>query len=350
MQDNCQGQAGHNRTLKQLTVDRHLLDGLVVRKVIDAEQWQASLNWLHPPHQWARWTMLLLLCFGTGLVLTGVVFFFAFNWAMMSDLFKLGLIQTGLVLAAVGAWAFGVRHILGQLLLIAAAILVGVFMAVFGQVYQSGADAWTLFAVWALLITPWTLASRSAALWALWLLLVNLGFSLWWEQTQSHGHAPEKLQLLLHAAINGAALISREFLVGRAEGGKWLAQLWTRWILVAAVLMAIFPILFDVYAHPFDAGLLAWAYACVATVIAIGLLLYYRLAQYDIPALAMGLLMISILATMLCGNLLDALGLNELGVTFFTAIFAIAVFALSAGYLRKLQAQTIKPGEQDHDA
>ena len=47
--------------------------------------------------------------------------------------------------------------------LIAASVLVGVLLAVIGQVYHTGADAYSLFAAWTLLILPWTLASRSAA-------------------------------------------------------------------------------------------------------------------------------------------------------------------------------------------
>ncbi|MBC8290414.1 MAG: DUF2157 domain-containing protein, partial [Planctomycetes bacterium] len=45
----------------------------------------------------------------------------------------------------------------------------GVFLAVFGQVYQTGADEWLLFAGWAGLILPWTALSRFEALWILWL-------------------------------------------------------------------------------------------------------------------------------------------------------------------------------------
>ncbi len=146
---------------RRIAIDRHMLDELLSGDKISQADWQSSLDWLHPSHQWARWAMRLFLSFGTALVLAGIVFFFAFNWTYLPDLTKLGIIQAALILSAVGAWHFGTGQVVGQMLLISASVLVGVFMAVFGQSYQSGADAWTLFALWTALITPWTVLSRS---------------------------------------------------------------------------------------------------------------------------------------------------------------------------------------------
>ena len=54
-------------------------------------------------------------------------------------------------------------------------------MALFGQTYQTGADPWQLFFNWALLTLPWVLISRFNVMWLLWLGLVNLSVSLFYD-------------------------------------------------------------------------------------------------------------------------------------------------------------------------
>ena len=320
--------------LSRIVIDRSMLDALAAKGDIDAELRRASLEWLHPPHMWAQWVIRLLLAFGTGLVLTGIVFFFAFNWASLPDLAKLGLIQTALIVTTLGAWWFGCDKIVGQLLLIASSVLVGVFMASFGQIYQSGADAWTLFAVWAAAITPWTLLSRSPFHWLLWLVLVNLALSLWWDQTLDVGaHKTDKLSIVM-ASFNLVLLVGREVLI-LGKPSHWLAPLWTRWLLLAVILATCFPFLYQGYSSPFESTLLLMA-AIVASVVITALFLGYRLMAKDIPSLAMILLLASLLVVLLCANLLDALDFSNLSITFLTALVAIGVFALSAGYLRDL--------------
>ena len=92
------------KRLNSLSLDRHLLDELARRGVITPELRQMSLDWLHPPRAWAHWAMILMLAFGTGLILSGIVFFFAFNWASIPDLAKLAMIEVGVIAAAVGSW------------------------------------------------------------------------------------------------------------------------------------------------------------------------------------------------------------------------------------------------------
>ena len=64
----------------------------------------------------------------------------------------------------------------------AAGFLVGVLLAVYGQVYQTGADPYGLFVTWGLLIVGWALIGRQAGLWMLALVLVNLSIIFYWTQ------------------------------------------------------------------------------------------------------------------------------------------------------------------------
>src|SRR5699024_11365250 len=52
-------------------------------------------------------------------------------------------------------------QLIRQLLLLIASIITGSLLALFGQVYQTGADTWQLFFAWAILITPWEIGRAS---------------------------------------------------------------------------------------------------------------------------------------------------------------------------------------------
>jgi len=97
---------------------------------------------------WHRFLDKLLLGLGVLLAVSGVIFFFAYNWDEMSRLAKFALVQGMIVATLVGVWILGLDNISGKLTLLAAGILVGVLLALVGQTYQTGADTYELFAVW----------------------------------------------------------------------------------------------------------------------------------------------------------------------------------------------------------
>jgi uncharacterized membrane protein len=115
-----------------------------------------------------------LFAFG-GVLLLGaaVVFFFAYNWADLHRFGKLGLAALALA-GCVGLGLFtapaGTTY---RAALLGACICTGVLLALVGQIYQTGADVWELFAAWALLMLPFALLARSSASWALWLVVAN---------------------------------------------------------------------------------------------------------------------------------------------------------------------------------
>ncbi|WP_321338392.1 DUF2157 domain-containing protein [uncultured Cohaesibacter sp.] len=328
---------------KGMALDRHLLDELAQRGSISAQVRLESLNWLHPAHLWARWAMVMLMAFGTGLVLTGIVFFFAFNWTSIPDLAKLALIEAGIILTALGAWLLPGESLAGRLLLMAAAVLTGVFLAVFGQIYQTGADAWQLFALWAALITLWTLVGRFLPLWVLWLGLINLAFYLWWDSTPLLRKDDTSALYLIHALIIGLVLLAREWLLPKEPMGEgsqfyWLTPQWTRWLLLAGMLVFLFPPLMIWIANWETANTQVALCALVAGIVTLILFLAFRYWRPDIPALAMQFLMICILVVMGLAILLFDNLFDSLGTTFFTGVSAIVCFAAAAGYLRHLLA------------
>lgn len=153
------------------------------------------------PPMWRKQSDLLLLVGGVLMLLSGIVSFFAWNWNALPGWAKLALVLTGLLLAATASFLNPWDQLRGQWSLFASVVMIGVVAAVVGQVYQTGADPWQLFALWAVLGLPWTVLARFQPLWFLWLCILSL--SLWlWQSLHSNSafstHAINMPMLLLH--------------------------------------------------------------------------------------------------------------------------------------------------------
>ena len=116
------------------------------------------------------------LIIGVVALVLSLVFFIAYNWLHMGKMGKFVLVEGALVITIIAYVYLAFTRqfkFIQQLLLLVASIITGSLLALFGQVYQTGADTWQLFFAWVLLITPWVIIARLPALWLLWLGLVN---------------------------------------------------------------------------------------------------------------------------------------------------------------------------------
>jgi uncharacterized membrane protein len=138
-----------------------------------------SLQHTSPPlSAWREFfeKMLLIL---TGLsFIASVSFFIAYNWNELGRFFKFILVE-GLMLISIGVSVYTKNIWVSRISLFVASFLVGIFMALFGQVYQTQADSWELFFYWALLILPWVFVSRFIASWLLWVGLIEIAIILY---------------------------------------------------------------------------------------------------------------------------------------------------------------------------
>lgn len=131
---------------------------------------------------WHRYIDHFMTAIGAVLVVAGIAAFFASNWADLSYVVKFALIQIGIVGSAVLAWKLGLDSIGGKSSLFAAAFLIGILMAVFGQVYQTGADPYGLFLAWAIFVLPLAIVGRQAGLWILFQTLLAIALIMYWTQ------------------------------------------------------------------------------------------------------------------------------------------------------------------------
>lgn len=125
-----------------------------------------------------RFLSRVVLTFAMLLLCSGVIFFFAYNWDDLSRYSKFAIAQGALILSLLPLLRLNPQQPAGQTALFAACLLVGALLALVGQTYQSGADTYELFLVWALLITPWVVLACMPALWLLLLVLLNLSLGL----------------------------------------------------------------------------------------------------------------------------------------------------------------------------
>ena len=94
------------------------------------------------------------LLFSIIFLIAGVTSFTAYNWANMSNVEKLA-IPSVLIVAGLIAYLFLEKEIYKNLAIFFSSFMIGTLFAVYGQVYQTGADVWILFRNWAIfLIIP----------------------------------------------------------------------------------------------------------------------------------------------------------------------------------------------------
>lgn len=155
------------------------------------------------PAQLAHWLPRGVAVLAAVLGGFGVILWIAANWDTLGRFGRFALLQAVFLVMCVGALVKpSARVPLGLMAL----LTIGGLFAYFGQTYQTGADPWQLFAVWAVLSLPLTLSVRSDVLWTPWSLIVSTGISLWVHAHTAHDWRVEPQDLHIYAMAWSAAL------------------------------------------------------------------------------------------------------------------------------------------------
>jgi uncharacterized membrane protein len=108
---------------------------------------------------------------GGALAGLGLIFWIAANWSGFGRFGRIALIEAAFLIACACAWRFrNARSAAG----IAALLAIGALLACLGQTYQTGADPWQLFALWAALGLPLCVGLRSPAVWTPWTVVAMI--------------------------------------------------------------------------------------------------------------------------------------------------------------------------------
>ena len=281
---------------------------------------------------WARFLDYSLLVLGALFFTSGLFFFVAYNWEELPRFARFGVLQTAIVLLLIITHWVGLNRLGGKIALTVASLLVGALLAVFGQEYQTGADAYTLFGYWALLIAGWVVISKFDLLWGILLALLNVALVLFWTQVLPGDQYPQPESLF---ALNAVALIAWE-MMGRRFA--WWQHRWlNRLTALVAFVFALWPMLatilslFDSYTELPTARYLG---ALLYLIFVAAVLVVYSRWQPDLLMLTMAMFSLIIVLTTLIGRSMVELD-DEIGY-FITAFTVILQAGVAVTILRRI--------------
>ncbi|MEO8738419.1 MAG: DUF2157 domain-containing protein [Casimicrobiaceae bacterium] len=318
------------------SVERWVLDKWASDATLAPEAYERALELagLRPDRaRWARFLDRLFAAMGALLLASGVVFFIAYNWDQLDRFAKFALVDAVIVVAAVLGWWRGTQSIAGKAALWVATVAIGALLALIGQTYQTGADNYELFLVWALMALPWTIVSNWAPGWILLLALVNLATGLYFGTVfrpldLAFGLPSTELWLALWA-LNAVATVIAEALALRSVewGATWLVRLAAALAIGAQTLLAFMVIHGTRNASP--------TLLIVTALTLAGGLALFRYRRLELIILAMGAL--SVIAIVV-----DAVGFRLLhgarhdGGLFLLAVLLVVLSAAAAMWLNRL--------------
>lgn len=293
------------------------------------------------PRSLAQRLHMGLLLVAALLLASGLVFWVAANWQEQTRMFKLLLIE-GALLVSVLASLFWRRGRIAALL--CATLALGGLLAFVGQTYQTGADAWQLFATWAALALVWTLLARSDVLWLLWVLVAAAGIAMWWGHLDPwellfRGRSTTQQHFLFAAMWLALALVPALVSLlpwARLQGGVgwWSHRLALGLALAAWTVMGLLQLLSSKGTD--------WGWWLSGLLIALAMLVSYQGRLRDFVSLCLCTLAANVWLLALLARLLFDGGSEEAAFLFFALATLACLAATVSGLLavqRRLRAE-----------
>lgn len=107
------------------------------------------------------------LYFSILFIITGVSCFIAYNWNKIGNFTKISIPMALIILGIIGWFIFQNKKSYRELSLFLSSFFIGTLFAVFGQIYQTGADPYTLFRNWGIFILIFSFIEKFYPLWTL---------------------------------------------------------------------------------------------------------------------------------------------------------------------------------------
>lgn len=169
---------------------------------------------------WQKYLTLILLLFSVGFLASGVITWIAANWDFFSKFEKLYGVQMLLILSLCAAVFSLFKHGQSQKqvvvygLFFLFSVIIGGLLALIGQTYQTGADAWELFAWWSIIQLPILLLFPNVANALLFFITTNLAVALYLQLRElSHFY--------IISAVNFVFILLSEFFSKSLKDQSW---------------------------------------------------------------------------------------------------------------------------------
>ena len=276
---------------------------------------------------WHKFFRVFFASLGIAFAAAGVVFFFAYNWQAIHKFVKFGIIEGGIVILAALVLATKLNLLIKNILLTGLAVMVGVMFAVFGQVYQTGANAYDFFLGWTLCISLWVIVSNFAPLWLLYLVLINTTFLLYADQEATGWTEIFTYSCLFY--FNTAIVFASLWISERMEEGfvsGWFVKL----VSLASLSFSTIAIILGI----FDDFELIWLLTIFIALLMYSLGTWYGLRSetgFFIAAIAFSVIIV------VAAFLVDVMGNDHVGIFLVVSVFIISSVTLVIRWLLNLQ-------------
>lgn len=304
----------------------HRLDTAAARRLEALATFEAE------PPQLQRWLPLGLAALAAALIGLGLIFWIAANWDTLGRFGRFAVLQAAVLAMGLGAlWRPAWRAALALLVL----LCTGALFAYFGQTYQTGADPWQLFALWAVLTLPLALATRSDLVWSPWVLVLFVAIALWIQAHTGHRWRVEPDDLAVH--LMGWAVALATLLVMGAPGRRVTGA--GTWSLRTAATLAVIVITATALGGLFSRSI-GTHYVFGLVVLLAMALAFVPARSFDVFALSAAALGVNTLAVAGLGRLLleNARG-DPIGRLFLLGAAAAVLLAASVKAILRLARQ-----------
>lgn len=274
---------------------------------------------------WHKFLNLFFISLGIGFTTAGIIFFFAYNWADLHKFLKIGLVISLIISSTLFVLLSKLDLQLKNIILTGVSVIVGVLFAVFGQIYQTGANSYDFFLGWTVFITLWVIISNFAPLWLVFIILVNTTLVLY-EQQVSYGWS--ELTLLTTLIALNAFFLLLSLTIKKYSKNIQVPIWFSKLLALGTIYLCTSSIVTSIFTH--DQSIHSILYLLCSILYAAGI--YYGLSQKSIFYLA--IIYVSLIFILV--SLFIKAAANE-GMFLFITVFVIFSTTLAIKNLIKLQ-------------
>lgn len=270
--------------LKQQPLSRQVIYFLAKEGKPQEAQLQKAFEMANTPPDRANvqiWLLRFLGGAGIALLLSGVMFFFAYNWADMSKFAKISLVSSCLIAAGIFTLLQPAGTFMFQIGLTALTVLTGIQLALLGQIYQGGANAYDFFLAWSCLTVFWVASSNFPPLWFFYIVLLNTTIILYAIQVRLINS--EGALMLLLTIVNGIIAALWEWHRLNKEDNTFKARWFPRIMMLATCICVGVPAIVNL----FDSSPIRNISMLIFVVLNLGIFWFYQQKLKDIFMLAL---------------------------------------------------------------
>ena len=276
---------------------------------------------------WKKFLQLFFLSLGVGFTVSGILFFFAYNWDDLHKFVKIGLVEGLIIILTLIAVLSKIKPLFKNILLSGATLLVGVLFAVFGQIYQTGANAYDFFLGWTMAVVLWVFISNFTPLWLIFIVLINITFGLYIDQVANDWS--DLLIFSIFITVNAVFLIGSLLLKSdNNKIPKWFIQI----LSLAVVSFTTIGMINGIFEHNKS----YFELIIILTLLLYILGIYYGLKQKSTFYIA--IIPLSII-TIISAWLLDFVKFREFTMLLFIGLIVVVSVTILIKLLMNLQKQ-----------